>query len=126
MRQRVTKKRAARELAEAAQVPVASIPSVGVGRGERGGRVTRTSGGGINSSSRAHSVCARVRDTTSMQNMQTQVGQLRKKVASMEETERYWRGTIKSQKVTKKDVRWQLSAMDRECVEVDTKTSEES
>jgi hypothetical protein len=114
-RQRAAKKQAARELATVAEVPIASSPSAGVGRRERGMRLAHTSGGGINSSPRADHVRARVRETTtSMQNMQTQVMQLRKKVASLEKSKRYWRGIGSNQNVTEeKDMRSQLSAADR-------------
>jgi hypothetical protein len=49
--------------------------------------------------------------------LQSQVSQLRKKVASAEEAERYWRVMVDSQKDAEKDMRSQLSAADRERVE---------
>jgi hypothetical protein len=56
-----------------------------------------------------------------VQNLQLQDGQLRKKICSAEEAERYWRVMVDSQKDGEKDMRSQLSAADRKRVEADIK-----
>jgi hypothetical protein len=89
-KQRAAKVRASRELVAYGGVSFASSLSVGVGRREHGGRVARTigSGGGIINNYPALTMSAKVCETTNMQSMQSQVSQLRQKVASVEESER--------------------------------------
>ena len=77
--------------------------------------------GAITNSSSANHVRAKVREATAVQNLQSQVSQLRKKVSSAEEAERYWRVMGDNQKDAEKDLRSQLSAADRERVEAEIK-----
>jgi hypothetical protein len=89
-KQRAAERRAARELATDADVSLASSnPRARVGQRERGGREEARRSGAITNSSWADHVRARVREATAVQNLQSQVSQLRAKVASAEEAERY-------------------------------------
>jgi hypothetical protein len=122
-RQRAAERRAARELATDADVSIASNnPQARVGRRERGGRAIARRSGAISNSSCTDHFRARVHEATTVQNLQSQVSQLRRKVStSAEEAERYWRAMVESQKDAEKDLRSQLSVADRERVEAKLK-----
>jgi chromosome segregation ATPase len=77
--------------------------------------------GAITSSSSANHASAKVREATAMQNLKLQVNQLREKVSSAEEAERYWRVMVDSHEDVEKDLRSHLSAADRERVEAEIK-----
>jgi TolA-binding protein len=67
--------------------------------------------GAITNSSCVDHIRARIRETTAVQNLQSQVSKLRKKVASAEEAEKYLRVMVDNQKDVEKDMRSQQSAV---------------
>jgi hypothetical protein len=82
--QRATNRRAARELATAAKMPVTSNPHAGGAGRERGGRALARTSGGITNSSHADHVRARIRETITVQNLPSQVNHLCKEVSGGE------------------------------------------
>uniref|UniRef100_A0A7S1SR42 Uncharacterized protein n=1 Tax=Tetraselmis chuii TaxID=63592 RepID=A0A7S1SR42_9CHLO len=88
-RQRAAIRRQAREQAVAAEVSIAeSRPSVGVEQ-RRGGVGIIVNKNNNDSPSRADTARARIRETTTVQNLQSRVRDLRRKVVSSNEAERY-------------------------------------
>jgi hypothetical protein len=114
-------RRRAREQATAAEVSAAySRPSVGVGHIRGGGGIVDNVN--INDSpSRADTPRARIRETTTVQNIESRIRELRRKEVRSNEAERYWRAKVDNYKDGDKDMRSQESELERRVVEGEIK-----
>ena len=105
----------------AAEASIAgSRPSVGVEQ-RRGGVGILVNKNNTDSPSRADTARARIRETTTVQNLQSRVRDLRRKVVSSNEAERYWRAKVDSHKDSEKSLRSQVSELERQIVEGEIK-----
>jgi hypothetical protein len=73
------------------------------------------------SPSRDGTARAKIRETTTVQNLQSRVRDLRRKVVSSNEAERYCRAKVDNHKDSEKSLRLQVSEMERQIVEGDIK-----
>jgi hypothetical protein len=64
---------------------------------------------------------ARIRETTTLQNLQSRVRDLRRKVVSSNEVERYWRAKVDNHKDSEKSLRSQVSELESHIVEGEIK-----
>jgi chromosome segregation ATPase len=92
---------------------------VGQRRGGVGIIVNKSSNN--DSPSRADTASARIRETTTVHNLQSRARDLRRKVVSSNEAERYWRAKVDNHKANEKSLRSQVSELERQIVEGETK-----
>jgi hypothetical protein len=96
-----------------------SRSSVGVGQGRGGVDVDNNNSN--DSLSRVDFARARIRETTTVHNLQSHVRELRRKVVSSDEVERYWRAKVDNHEDGKKRMRSQVSELERQIVEGEVK-----
>jgi hypothetical protein len=76
------------------------------------------------SPSRADTARAKIREATTVQNLQSRVHDLRRKVVSSHEAERHWRAKVDNHKNNEKSLRSQASVLERQIVEGEIKRKE--